>query len=87
MKYDPADFSNRTQKGIDNRLWLERNLIVDDLPRAGIRKERNARGGGIGPWLARTADTALDTAMGSFLNTVPEESKYDQTGAMTNSII
>jgi hypothetical protein len=38
MEYDPKKFSNDTPAGVNNRLWLERNLLVDDLPRAGIRK-------------------------------------------------
>jgi hypothetical protein len=53
-------------------------LLVDDLPRAGIRRERAAKGGGIGPWLKKQADTASSAIMGSFLSTVPEEQKiYD----------
>jgi hypothetical protein len=53
MNFVPEAYNNTTRKGIDNRLWLERNLLVDDLPRAGIRRERASRGGGIGPWLAK----------------------------------
>lgn len=37
MNYNPVDYSGGPGT-IGNRLWLERNLLVDDLPRAGIRQ-------------------------------------------------
>jgi len=37
MNYNPADYIN-SPGTLGNRLWLERNLLVDDLPRAAIRQ-------------------------------------------------
>jgi hypothetical protein len=79
MNYNPSDYNNNSASGRNNRLWLERNLLVDDLPRAGIRKERSAQGKGIGPWLGGVANKLV----GSFLSTVPECS--DHTGGGMNN--
>jgi len=63
LGYIPEDYSNNNPKARGNRLWLERNLLVDDLPRAAIRQQRSMNGGGIGPWLAREAGNMMGGLM------------------------